>query len=86
MGVNQGVNYSMVNEKNVWKFSYGARNEGSYRYHHRSKGNYLMFCLTVWNAMRRGRVAKPLRRKICKQLVKAIRFNPKVDFPQQSQH
>lgn len=27
MGVNQGVNYSMVNEKNVWKFSYGARNE-----------------------------------------------------------
>lgn len=25
MGVNQGVNYSMVNEKNVWKFSYGAR-------------------------------------------------------------
>ena len=82
MGVNQGVNYSMVNEKNVWKFSYGARNEGSYRFHHRNKGSYLMFCLTVWNAMRRGRVPKSLRFRIYGQLLRAIRFNPKVDFPQ----
>ena len=83
MVVNQGVNYSMVNEKNVWKFSYGARNEGSYRFHHRNKGSYLMFCLTVWNAMRRGRVPKSLRFRIYVQLLRAIRYIPKVDFPQQ---
>ena len=82
MGMNQGVNYSMVNDRNVWKFSYGARNEGSYRLHHRNVWQYLYFCLVVHNAMRRGRVAKPLRRKIYGQLLKAITFNPKVDFPQ----
>ena len=82
MGMNQGVNYSMVNDRNVWKFSYGARNEGSYRLHHRNVWQYLYFCLVVRNAMRRGRVAKPLRRKIYGQLLKAITFNPKVDFPQ----
>ena len=82
MGMNQGVNYSMVNDRNVWKFSYGARNEGSYRLYHRNVWQYLYFCLVVHNAMRRGRVAKPLRRKIYGQLLKAITFNPKVDFPQ----
>ncbi len=82
MGMNQGVNYSMVNDRNVWKFSYGARNEGSYRLHHRNVWQSLYFCLVVHNAMRRGRVAKPLRRKIYGQLLKAITFNPKVDFPQ----
>ena len=82
MGRNQGVNYSRVNDRNVWKFSYGARNEGSYRLHHRNVWQYLYFCLVVHNAMRRGRVAKPLRRKIYGQLLKAITFNPKVDFPQ----
>ena len=82
MGMNQGVNYSMVNDRNVWKFSYGARNAGSYRLHHRNVWQYLYFCLVVHNAMRRGRVAKPLRRKIYGQLLKAITFNPKVDFPQ----
>ena len=82
MGMNQGVNYSMVNDRNVWKFSYGARNEGSYSLHHMNVWQYLYFCLVVHNAMRRGRVAKPLRRKIYGQLLKAITFNPKVDFPQ----
>lgn len=83
MGVNQGVNYSMVNDKNVWKFSYGARNEGSYHLHHQNVWQYLYFCLVVHNAMCRGNVAMPLRRKIYSQLFKAISFNPKVDFPQQ---
>ena len=57
--------------------SYGARNEGSYRLHHRNVWQYLYFCLVVHNAMRRGRVAKPLRRKIYGQLLKAITFNPR---------
>ena len=34
MGVNRGVNFGMINEKNVWKFLYGARNEASYHLHH----------------------------------------------------
>ena len=83
MGVNKGVNFSMIDEKNVWKFSYGARNQASYRLHHEGKAQYLIFCATVWRAMRRGGVVKTLRHKIHRQLIEAIWFNPKVDFPQQ---
>ena len=82
MGVNKGVNFSMIDEKNAWKFSYGVRNQASYRLHHEGKIQYLIFCATVIREMRRGRVAKPLRRRMVKQMLAALRFNPQVDFPQ----
>ena len=85
MGVNKGVNFSMIDEKNEWKFAYGVRNQASYHLHHAGKSKYLIFCATVIREMRRGDVARPLRRKMIKQMVEAIRFNPQVDFPQVAQ-
>lgn len=82
MGANKGVNYSMIDEKNVWKFEYGARNEGSYRLHHEGLYHYLRFCAMVVLNMRRGNVARPLRRRICRKLVQAWGFNPQIDYPQ----
>ena len=61
MGVNQGVNYSMVNEKNVWKFSYGARNEGSYRFPSQEQGQLPDVLSDGVERNRRGRVPKSLR-------------------------
>ena len=82
MGVNKGVNFSIIDEKNEWKFAYGVRNQASYRLHHECKSKYLIFCSTVIREMRRGGVARPLRRKMIRQMIEAIRFNPQVDFPQ----
>ncbi|MBB2955431.1 GT2 family glycosyltransferase [Bifidobacterium commune] len=82
MGSNKGVNYSMIDEKNIWKFEYGARNEGSYHLHHEGMYQYLRFCAMVMNHMRRGGVAKPLQKRIYKKLIEAWNFNPKIDYPQ----
>lgn len=82
MGVNKGVNFTMINEKNEWKFSYGVRNQASYRLHHEGLRQYLMFCALVWNCMRIGHVAHPLRKKMYGKMLEAIRFNPKVEYPQ----
>jgi GT2 family glycosyltransferase len=83
MGANKGVNFEMIDEKNVWKFSYGVRNQASYRLHHEGFLQYVLFCGNVWNQMRRGRVVKKLRNKIYKQMLSAITFNPQIDYPQQ---
>ncbi|KUF08587.1 glycosyltransferase family 2 protein [Leucobacter sp. G161] len=79
MGENKGVNWGMVDEKNAWKFAYGARNQASYQWHHRSKLHFLMFAAQVVVGMRRGNVAKPLQRQMRGKLGEGIRFNPAID-------
>ena len=82
MGVNKGVNFSMIDEHNAWKFAYGVRNQGSYRLHHESFAKFLIFCATVAVQMRRGHVPGKLRRKMYRKMIEALHFNPKTDFPQ----
>lgn len=82
MGANKGVNFTMINEKNEWKFSYGIRNEASYHLHHEGVVKYLIFCATVCRTMHRGNVAGPLRRKMYRRMLEAWSFNPKIDYPQ----
>lgn len=83
MGQNKGVNYRMVNGKNLWKFRYGARNQASFWLHHHGVGPYLTFCLSVVHAMIAGHVSITYRWQIYRKLLEAIRFNPSVDFPQE---
>lgn len=82
MGANKGVNFTMINKKNEWKFSYGIRNEASYHLHHEGVAKYLIFCATVCRTMHRGNVAGPLRRKMYRKMLEAWSFNPKIDYPQ----
>lgn len=82
MGANKGVNFTMINEKNEWKFSCGIRNEASYHLHHEGVAKYLIFCATVCRTMYRGNVAGPLRRKMYRKMLEAWSFNPKIDYPQ----
>lgn len=83
MGVNKGVNYRMINDSNVWKFRYGARNQASYRLHHQGFGSWFGFCLHVAHAMIAGHVAMKYRWQIYGKLLEAISFNPSIDYPQQ---
>jgi GT2 family glycosyltransferase len=80
-GDNKGVNFGMINQGNAWKFRYGIRNEGSYRLHHEGLASYLIFFARVQIVMHRGRVERRLRWSMTRQLLTAIRFNPKISFP-----
>lgn len=82
MASNKGVNFSMIDEKNAWKFSYGIRNQASYRLHHEGKAAYLLFCAQVCRSMKGGGVDKKLQRQMRKKMREAIKFNPKIDYPQ----
>ena len=82
MASNKGVNFSMIDEKNAWKFSYGIRNQASYRLHHEGKAAYLLFCAQVCRSMKAGGVDKKLQRQMRKKMREAIKFNPKIDYPQ----
>ena len=81
MGSNKGVNFGMIDEKNAWKFRYGIRNEASYRLHHEGRGSYLYFAASVERQMLRGGVSKKLRLDMSQQLLKAVKFNPAIDYP-----
>lgn len=82
MGANQSVNFTLIDESNAWKFSYGVRNQASYRLHHEGVAKYLIFCATVCREMHRGHVAPRLRRRMVRQMLRAVAFNPRVDYPQ----
>lgn len=76
---NVAGDFSRVDDQNIWKFAYGARNEASYHLHHESLLSYLRFVARVEILMHRGRVAWHLRRRITGRLLAAIRFNPKAE-------
>lgn len=68
--------FSKIDDSNIWKFAYGARNEASYHLHHESLLSYLRFVARVEILMHRGRVSWRHRRRISARLIAAIRFNP----------
>ncbi|WP_424445417.1 glycosyltransferase [Microbacterium sp. CH-015] len=73
---NVAGDFTQVSDGNIWKFSYGARNEASYHLHHESLLSYLRFFARVEILMHRGRVPWRLRRRITGRLLAAITFNP----------
>lgn len=76
MAENKAVNFTTVNDDNLWKFLYGARNEASFRLHHESLIGYLIFAARTLMQMRSGRVPWRIRRKIMGRILAGIRFNP----------
>lgn len=76
---NVAGDFSRVDDRNIWKFAYGARNEASYHLHHESLLAYLRFFARVEILMHRGRVPFRLRRRIAGRLLAAITFNPRAE-------
>jgi GT2 family glycosyltransferase len=79
--VNRGVNFADVNDKNLWKFAYGVRNEASYQWHHVDKAAALRFAQRVQRGLKEGRVSRRLRVELAKKFVEGLRFDPKPEFP-----
>ncbi len=78
---NKGVNYELVNENNIWKFRYGARNEASYRRRKQGALGVAMFVYGVWKQMRAGNVERRHRIDILRAIWKGVRFTPKIEYP-----
>jgi len=81
MGDNKGVNFSMIDEKNAWKFAYGIRNESSYLLHHRGLLYFLEMGARLFVSMHRGKVSLKLRWRMMARWIAGVRFNPRVEFP-----
>lgn len=77
---NRGVNFSDVNDKNIWKFCYGARNESSWRYHHEGLDSWKRFSQRVNKQMHAGGVSLKNRAEINKSLLRGLKFNPKIRY------
>ena len=74
---NQGVNFSFINEGNIWKYEYGARNETSYHWHRGNKTDVINHIKGIRHGLRSGNVPKKLRNRIYKKILSGFFYNPK---------
>jgi len=81
LGANRGVNFADVNANNLWKFTYGVRNEASYRWHHEDPFAAARFAQRLFTGLRAGKVPMRLRLHLARKFVEGIRFDPQPRFP-----
>jgi len=78
---NKGVNYALVNDGNLWKFRYGARNEASFRRREQGWGGVAIFLRGVLRQMADGHVARKHRWAILRAIWRGTAFRPKIEHP-----
>lgn len=76
---NRGVNFGMIDEKSLWKFKYGARNETSFRRREGGLISVLAYAYGVRSQMKAAAVPHSLRRQIYGAILKGISFRPKIE-------
>ena len=76
---NRGVNFGLVDDKSLWKFKYGARNETSWRRREMGLMGVLAYAYGVRGQMRRGDVPSSLRRQIYGAIIKGLGFRPAIE-------
>lgn len=75
---NKGVNYSLVTEKTLWKFRYGARNETSFRAREQGLVGVLSFAWGVKSQLSAGNVPWSIRRQIYQAILRGWSFRPAI--------
>ncbi|QRZ14464.1 glycosyltransferase family 2 protein (plasmid) [Paracoccus methylovorus] len=75
---NRGVNFGLVDEKSLWKFKYGARNETSWRRREAGIMGVLAYTYGVHRQMKGGNVPWRLRRQIFRAIGGGMMFAPKI--------
>ncbi|MFN4059900.1 MAG: glycosyltransferase family 2 protein [Paracoccus hibiscisoli] len=76
---NKGVNFALVDDKTLWKFRYGARNETSFRRREAGLVSVLAYAYGVRRQMRSGGVPGPLRRAIYRAIWRGLSFRPAIE-------
>ncbi|MDO5727402.1 MAG: glycosyltransferase, partial [Bowdeniella nasicola] len=82
---NRGVNFGDVNEKNLWKFQYGVRNQISAAFSLRSPGLAISLAGTMLKQLRGSDVSHKLRMKLLQSAAKGLIFHPKKRFARRIQ-
>lgn len=82
---NRGVNFADVNEKNLWKFEYGVRNQMSAAFSLRSPGLAISLAGTMFKQLRGSDVSAKHRLKLLQSAAKGLVFHPKKRFARRSQ-
>ncbi|RJE87831.1 glycosyltransferase family 2 protein [Paracoccus onubensis] len=75
---NRGVNFGLVDEKSLWKFKYGARNETSFRRREQGLPGVLAYAYGVHRQMKRGDVSWKLRGQIFRAILRGMAFRPRI--------
>ncbi|GAA1629152.1 glycosyltransferase family 2 protein [Georgenia ruanii] len=75
---NRGVNWGDVNEKNIWKFEYGARNQIASAVKFRSPTIAASLAENMIKQMRGSGVPKGLRLRLLKAAAKGLVFKPEI--------
>ncbi|MBU3032248.1 glycosyltransferase family 2 protein [Paracoccus marinaquae] len=75
---NRGVNFGLVDEKSLWKFRYGARNEASWRRREGGLVNVISYAYGAHRQMKGGNVPGKLRREIYRAILRGMAFHPKI--------
>jgi len=81
--VNRGVNYGLVNDGNLWKYEYGARNETSFQRRSQGLVGVLAFVYRVRKQMRHSRLPTKLRLPIYRAIWRGLSFRPKIERPKE---
>lgn len=77
LGENRGVNFGDVNDKNVWKFEYGVRNQVSAAFSLRSPTIAVQLAENMLKQLHGSGVSPKLRLKLIKAGLKGLVFHPK---------
>lgn len=75
---NRGVNFGLVDDKSLWKFRHGARNETSWRRREGGLVSVLSYAYGVHQQMKAGRVPWRLRRQILGAIIRGLSFRPAI--------
>ncbi|MFC0200060.1 glycosyltransferase family 2 protein [Paracoccus rhizosphaerae] len=76
---NRGVNFGLIDEKSLWKFKYGARNETSFRRREAGLISVLAYTYGVRQQMKSAEVPSSLRRQIYGAIMKGLKFRPVIE-------
>ncbi|MCG3886881.1 glycosyltransferase [Photobacterium leiognathi] len=70
--VNKGVYFALVNDNNLWKFSYGAKNESWYKFKKESPLHWLIYIIEKNYQMHQGSVSIKNRFKINIKFIEGV--------------
>ncbi|WP_112874653.1 glycosyltransferase family 2 protein [Paracoccus endophyticus] len=76
---NRGVNFGMIDDKSLWKFKYGARNETSWRRREQGLAGVLAYAYGVRRQMREAGVPRRLKWSIYGAIFKGYAFRPAIE-------
>lgn len=82
LDVNQGVNFTLLTNQNVWKFCHGARNEGSVILRRRGILVFIYFAYRALRGAFKANCSIKARWSILSSIISAIIFRYNIELPE----